>query len=246
MTQLNDILGVLSGIKSNSQSIIDSVYHRLQKVNLFNGFTKTYEPLDPENGDVFPPEYQLVQHNAEDLLLQAGQAWSRLIDGQASVDATNQHAHAALNVLGVETPELPATTLLWLEKVLVDIRTQVQAVPVLAADKVWSRDATTGLFATEDRRNIKTKKVPQVLVKYEATDKHPAQVDVYQADVTVGYWTGHDLSGAMSATRKAAILGRIEAVLEAVKLARLQANRTEAVKVEVGATLIAAILGARD
>jgi hypothetical protein len=246
MTQLGDLLGVLSGIKSATQSVIDTVYHQFQKPQLFNGFTKTYEPLDEINGDQFPPEYQLVQHNAEDLLTLNGAAWTRLIDAQAAVDATNQDARASVKVLGIETPELPATTLLWLEKALVDMRTQVQAAPVIAADKTWSRDPNTGLFKTEDRRTIKTKKVPQNHVRFEGNDKHPPQVDVYQADVTVGYWTGHDRSGAMSPTRKAAVLARIATVLEAVKLARLQANRVEAKRIDVGAQLVGAILGERD
>lgn len=43
--------------------------------------------------------------------------------------------------------------------------------------------------------------VPRNHVKAEATDKHPAQVEVYHEDVPVGYWTTVKFSGALPARR---------------------------------------------
>ena len=48
-------------------------------------------------------------------------------------------------------------------------------------------------------QTLRTKKVPRNHVKAEATEKHPAQVEVYYEDVAVGYWTTVKFSGALPA-----------------------------------------------
>lgn len=69
-------------------------------------------------------------------------------------------------------------------------------------------------------RTVRTKKVPRNHVKAEATDKHPAQVDVYYEDVPVGYWTTVKFSGALPARRVNELLDRVEKLQQAVKFAR--------------------------
>jgi hypothetical protein len=74
---------------------------------------------------------------------------------------------------------------------------------------------------------VRTKKVPRNHVKAEATEKHPAQVEVYHEDVVVGYWRTVKFSGALPAQRVNELLERVEKLQAAVKFAREDANGTE-------------------
>lgn len=242
MTRLDALLGVLSGAKSRAKSAKDTTHHLLQKAQLFNGFTKTYAPLDEENGDRFPDESQLVQHDIESELDALTGPWARLLDLQASVDRTNQDARAVVHFDGFTTDPLPTSTLLFLEKELTGLHTIVSKAPVLDPAKTWQFDPNLGLFSTEPRRTIKTRKAPRNHVRFGGDDKHPPQVDVFNADETIGHWTGVDLSGALAATRKREILARIDAAVEAVKLARHEANQTEVIDLRFGTELLNRIL----
>ena len=83
-------------------------------------------------------------------------------------------------------------------------------------------------------RTNRTKKVPRNHVKAEATEKHPAQVEVYYEDIPVGYWTTVKFSGALPAKRVSTLLERVEKLQQAVKFAREEANNAEAVDKHVG------------
>ena len=78
-------------------------------------------------------------------------------------------------------------------------------------------------------QSLKSKKVPKVLVKYEATDKHPAQTELIHEDQTVGIWTTTKLSGAISSKMKSEILARYDKWELAVKDARQRANNAKLV-----------------
>ncbi len=71
-------------------------------------------------------------------------------------------------------------------------------------------------------------------VKAQATDKHPAQVDVVHEDRVVGLWHTTKRSGAVPASRVRQLLSRVEKFQRAVKIAREGANMAEAPKVDVG------------
>jgi hypothetical protein len=76
-------------------------------------------------------------------------------------------------------------------------------------------------------RTIRTKKVPRNHVKAEATEKHPAQVEVYYEDIAIGYWNTVRFSGALPARRVNELADRVEKLQRAVKFAREEANGTE-------------------
>jgi len=92
-------------------------------------------------------------------------------------------------------------------------------------------------------QTLKTKKVPRNHVKAEATEKHPAQVDVYYEDVTVGHWRTVKFSGALPARRINELLARVEKLQEAVKFAREEANNMEVEEQKVGASVMQYLFG---
>jgi hypothetical protein len=61
-------------------------------------------------------------------------------------------------------------------------------------------------------------------VKYDAAKEHPAQTELYNADVEVGTIEEQEWSGLLTPAEKAAILARIEELTRAVRSARSRAN----------------------
>lgn len=234
MARLNQIIAVEKGVKSRSFQELTEAHHVLQKPALLAGIARTYRPKDDE-GEQLPPESTKVQINAEEVIQQTAAILTRLFDVTATKDWTNCIARADVVVDGqVLLPQVPITYLLFLEKQLVDLHTFIKKLPILDASETWSFDASANCWATEPVQTMKTKKIPRNHVKAEATEKHPAQVDVYYEDVTMGYWRTVKFSGALPAKRVSELLERVEKLQHAVKFAREEANNAEAVEQKLG------------
>ena len=234
MPKLNQIIAVEKGVKSQSFSELSDAHHALQKPTLLSGLSRTYRPKD-EEGETFPSESTRVQAKAEDIIRQTTQVMTKLFDITASKDWANCKAKADVVVDGVKLlSDVPATYLLFLEKQLVDLHTFVKKLPVLDASETWSFDSSADCFATEPIQTVKTKKVPRNHVKAEATEKHPAQVEVYYEDITIGYWRTVKFSGAMPNKRVNELLEKVEKLQQAVKFAREEANALEVEDQKVG------------
>ncbi|NIL55648.1 DUF7873 family protein [Salinispora arenicola] len=243
MPRLNQIIAVEKGIKSKSFADLTEAHHAVQKTTPLAGISRTYQPKD-EEGERLPAESTRVQIKAEDILRQVSTTLTRLFDVTATKDWTNCVAHADIVVDGqTVASEVPVTYLLFLEKQLVDLHTFVKKLPVLDAAESWVRDESTDSWRTESVRTIRTKKVPRNHVKAEATDKHPAQVEVYYEDVAVGYWTTVKFSGALPAKRVNEILDRVVKLQTAVKFAREEANNSDAVDRRIGAAVFGYLFG---
>jgi hypothetical protein len=227
MARLNQIIAVEKGIKSRSFQELTDAHHALQKPALLAGISRTYRPKD-EEGEQLPPESTKVQIKSEEIIKQTVEILTRLFDVTATKDWANGQARADVVVDGnVLLSDVPVTYLLFLEKQLVDLHTFVRKLPVLDASETWTFDASADCWATEAIQTVRTKKIPRNHVKAEATEHHPAQVEVYYEDVPVGYWRTVKFSGAMPARRVNEILERVEKLQQAVKFAREEANNVE-------------------
>ncbi|MFF3437524.1 hypothetical protein [Streptosporangium sp. NPDC002721] len=242
-TKLNQILAVEKGVKSDTQRKVTDAYHTIQKNALLSGLSRTYQPVDDE-GERLPPESTRVQVQGEELLKQVGAALTRLFDVTATKDWANCSARADVKVDGSTLLEdVPVTYLLFLEKQLVDLHTFVSKLPVLDAAETWTLDQSTDCWRTEPVKTTRTKKVPRNHVKAEATEKHPAQVEVYHEDVVVGFWTKVTFSGAVPQKRVNELLERVGRLQNAVKFAREEANGTEITYQRVGEKVLGYLLG---
>lgn len=234
MAKLNQIIAVEKGVKSRTFQELTEAHHALQKPALLAGIARTYRPKDDE-GEQLPPESTRVQVRAEEMIQQTAQILSRLFDITATKDWTNCAAQADVVVDGqVLLAKVPVSYLLFLEKQLIDIHTFVKKLPTLDSSESWTFDASADAWATDAVQTLKTKKIPRNHVKAEATEKHPAQVEVYYEDVTVGYWRTVKFSGALPAKRVSELLERVEKLQNAVKFAREEANNTEATDQKLG------------
>jgi hypothetical protein len=235
--KLNQIIAIEKGTKSRSLQELTEAHHALQKPALLSGISRTYRPKD-EEGEQLPSESTKVQIKAEDIIRDTVESLTRLFDVVATKDWANCKAKADVVVDGKKLlSNVPATYLLFLEKQLVDLQTFIKKLPVLDASETWTFDPSADCWATEPVQTVKTKKVPRNHVKAEATDKHPAQVEVYYEDITVGYWRTVKFSGALPARRVNELLARVEKLQEAVKFAREEANNMEVEDIKTGAAI---------
>lgn len=224
---LNKVIAIESGVKTGASRKETDLYHLLQKNALLNGIARTYQPKD-DDGDKLPSETTLVQVRVEKILSDLSDELTRLFDVTLTKEEGNSKAKADVVVDGVTLlKQVPVTYLLFLEKQLVNINTFVGKLPTLDPASEWVYDSNNDVFVTLPVQTVKTKKVPRNWVKAEATEKHPAQVEIFHEDVVVGYWTKVDSSGAIPATRKAELLSRVEKLITAVKFAREEANSLE-------------------
>lgn len=238
MAKLNQIIAIEKGVKTDAANSLTQAYHNLQKTPQLAGIARTYQPRDDE-GEQLPSESTRVQIRTDDLVGEVRKTLIRLFDVVATKDQANTAAKADIVVDGVTlAKDVPATYLLFLEKQLVDLATFVRKLPTLDQAEVWSWSDQAGAYATEPVKTTRTKKVPRNHVKAEATEKHPAQVEVYHEDVTVGYWTTVKFSGAVPAQKAADMLERVRKLSEAVKTAREEANSLIVTDVHVGNSLL--------
>jgi hypothetical protein len=238
-TKLNQIVAIEKGVKSKSYAELTEAHHNVQKQALLSGISRTYQPKD-EEGEQLPPESTRVQLKAEDVVRQTTANLTRLFDVTATKDWANCTARADVTVDGRPVlRDVPVSYLLFLEKQLSDLNTFVKKLPVLDAGETWTHDPSSDTWKTEPVRTLRTKKVMRNHVKAEATDKHPAQVETYNEDVTIGYWTTTKFSGAVPAQRVNELLERVDKLSQAVKFAREEANTFEVTDQHVGEAVFA-------
>ena len=233
-TTLSQILGVEKGVKNQTHEDLTRLHHDVQRTEKLAGVSRTYAPL-AEDGEQFPDETSRVQIRVEDTLQDIAKHSTRLFDTVATKDYANTEASADVVVDGhVLLSDVPATHLLFLEQELQNLHTEIKKLPILPLGEDWEHDDEAGVYASKAAQTAKGKKIPRVLVKYEATDKHPAQTEVWQEDTVVGYWTTKKFSGALPVPRKVQLLDRVRKLLDAVRFARAAANKIEVTDVKEG------------
>jgi hypothetical protein len=233
-TQLCQIIAVEKGVKSRSYAELTAAHQQVQKAPLLSGISRTYKPKDDE-GEQLPPESTRVQLRTTEVIDEVRAALTRLFDVTLTKDLGNGVAKADIVVDGKKiASEVPVTYLLFLEKQLTDLLTFVTKLPVLDAAETWTYDEAVDAYATAPTQTTRSKKIPRNHVKAEATEKHPAQVELYYEDVLVGYWTTVKYSGALPQARVTELRNRVVKLTEAVKIAREQANSTPVTDAKIG------------
>ena len=243
VTKLNQIIAVSKGVKSDTLAALTHAHREVQKQPLLSGIARTYQPKDDE-GERLPPESTRVQLTAQSVIADVRAGLVRLFDVVATLDTANTLAKADVVVDGqVLLSDVPVSYLLFLEKQLTDIHTFIQKLPVLDPAVSWTFNDAAGYYASDPVQTTRTAKVPRNHVLAEATEKHPAQVQVYHEDIIVGTWTTVRFSGALPAIEIRAMLERVTKLREAVKMAREEANGTEVTDRQLGATVLGYIFG---
>jgi len=240
MTKLHQVLALEKGLKTKREKIMTAAFQLFQKgaTGPFLGISRSYQPRD-DDGETLPGEDNRVQTRVDEQVATVVEALTELVDLTVTKDTANCGAVGTITVDGVAlATDVPVTSLLTLEKLLIDVRTLALEMPVLDPSFTWEFDDATDSYRSEVKQTTRTKKLRRSHVLYEATAEHPAQVEAYTEDVIVGDWDTIHFSGAVPATTRNAIVARVEALQKAVKVAREDANETEAPPVKIAEPLL--------
>lgn len=244
MTKLNQIIAIEKSAKNAAAHVLTKAYQNVQKAAPLSGISRTYQPLNDE-GERLPSESTRVQISAATIAADVKDVLARMFDVVATKDNTNRFAVADVVVDGKTIlTDAPVTFLLYLEKQLTDLRTFISKLPTLDPSEEWSWDDNALCYVSAPVQTVRSKKVPRNHVLAEATDRHPAQVQVWHEDVSVGTWTTVKRSGALPAREVAQALQRVEALQVAVKQAREAANQTDVSDKLVGKAITDFVFGA--
>lgn len=236
--QIHQLLAKEPTVKAAALRTLTAAHHNLGKPALLSGLARVYAPLI-DGGEQLPPESTRVQLNTLDAIAEVRGVLATLYDLTATKDAANQQARADIVVHGLTlAADVPVMTLLSLEKHLTDLSTFISKLPVADQAEDWHHDRGRGHLATHAVRTLRTRKVPRNHVKAEATDKHPAQVEVYYEDVPVGEWSTVKYSGALQLAQVAEMGRRVRELQQAVAEARQRANSTPAPAKSLGAVML--------
>jgi hypothetical protein len=237
VTELHQILAVEKGTKARVYRDVTDFHHQLQVSNTkLSGITRTYQPKD-EEGDRLPPESTLLQLRATEVIERLRTSLTELFDITLTKDTANQEAAADIIVDNdVLATDVPVSYLLFLEKQLVDLTAIISKLPVLDPAERWEYDDVADAYTTSSQ-TTRTKKILRNHVKAPATDKHPAQVEVFGEDTVVGYWTTTKFSGALPQLEVNAMKAKVIKLSNAVKSARETANSTTVTNRTIGSAV---------
>lgn len=247
-TPLHMVLAVLPDLKKKTTLIIEEGITTLtKKADHFDGVQKSFVSLQ-EGRVESPAETKNMVTTVAEKIKYVEQSIINCIDATVTMEETNGSgkATAPLEVSGVNFGTFSATTLLALEKQLERIRDLYKSIPTLDPTKTWSKDESAsmpGTFKSTAEEKFHTAKIQKPIVMYEATKEFPAQVQMTTYDEKVEKSITIYFSGKITPAQKSQILGRIDTLIAAVKVARAQANMVPIVDTKVGQKLFAFIDG---
>jgi hypothetical protein len=249
MPKLHELLAVEGNLKAQADKTRTELMGTFEKkTHLFTEKTISYKPY--EEGLPTVVESQLdIQTNVPQELKWISEFLIKSLDTSYQVAEANTIARAdvVLEDSSVLLSQIPATSLLELEKRAKELHDFVAAIPTLDPAKGFRLDPDKGqnIYRAREDRKTRTKKMNKVLTLAPPTDKHPAQVQLVTEDVPVGEITTLEWSGLITTAAKGDMLSRVEMLTRAVKKARARANEAEIAKNDnkIGAAIINFVFG---
>jgi hypothetical protein len=250
MTKLHEILAVEKTRNTAVAKLLDDTSNKFRKDQFFAGHIKTLKMLvdSPENAAIEEAarDEKALPTTVPETLEYVFDFWAKAEDITFAKNRTNQIANADLLFRGqVLVPNVPVDELLGLETRLQTLRNVMDTVPTLDASKEWkvTDNGRKGEFVTTGEEvTSKTEKTMTAVVLYEATDKHPAQIEKVTADKVVGTFKRRSISGAATSKQKADAIAILDELLVETKQARQRANSVEVINEKIGNTIANLIL----
>lgn len=231
MAKLHELLATSSSIEAQSAKVITDLTNTFQKKShLFGETIVTTTNIEGDSAPVTDTQSS-IQTTVYRELKWVSELIAKSFDINYQIDSANTLAQADVVLEDGTTllTGIPATALLQLEKSLRKVQELATAIPTLDPAKGFSSDTVRGLgyFQARPVNKIKTKKTKTILTLAQATDKFPAQVQVYDEDVKVADVVQNEWSSLITPAEKADIIDRIDQLIRAVKKARSRANEQE-------------------
>lgn len=224
--KLHELLAVESSLETQAQKVRKDLENTFEKKrHLFEKKQLLFTP-SAEGAQQSVEQQQDIQTTVEKEIKWIRPHISKSLDSSYQVAEANMLARADI-VLEDDTviaKDVPATSLLELQKRLAEIMELAKSIPTLDPAKGFSMDEQSKLYKAREIKKPRTTKQPKVIIKYEATKEHPAQTELYSADVVLGMIEEQEWSGLMTPADKADLLDRVEKLTRAVRSARSRAN----------------------
>ena len=214
-----------------------------KKTELFMGYSKRLRMFDEARRveEAAASEDRTVTTSVDEKLAYIWEHVVPYLDLLAQKEFTNRNATGNLEVDGeIILENVPATLLLTIEQKLTKLREVYETIPTLTPGVNW-------IPADEIGRGVMKAEVPETTQKtentithkvlYDATDKHPAQIEKWTDKKQVGEYTTHKFSGMVTPRQKSDLLSKIDALIMAAKKGRMQANSAEVVSTSIGEKL---------
>lgn len=231
MAKLHELLAVESNLSDQANKTredLTATFHG--KRHLFEEKKVTFI-ANEENSQRVTEEQQDIQSTVAKEFEWFTGIMAKAIDADHNIDEANTQARADVELEDgtVIVKGIPATSLLQLERRITEMRGLVDAAPTLDPAKGFQPDPQRGhgFYQARLQARDRTKKIPTTLVKYPATDKHPAQTEVFMEDKPVGKIETQEWSAMLTPATKTELLDRCDILLRAVKKARAKANDIE-------------------
>ncbi len=221
---------------TEARSTIQKLFARS---TVFNGSTRIYRPKD-ENGEQDAPKSVPGQTRGTDVYQQLDSVIRQFVDTIATCEYGEAQARASVVVDGmVILRDAPAIFLIQFERFLDELITLVKQTPLLDVSEHWTFNAEQNCYISDEVLIGRTKKMPRPIVKAEATDRFPAQVDMWTDDVTVGFYHEVKRSSALPAKTVDDLVARLHKLKQHVTFAREEANRADVELQTVAETVLA-------
>ncbi len=244
--QFHQLLAKFPDKDGAAKKILSELIKTLTKSDMFDGFTRTYEPFE-EGGEKQPDEFKEMVTTVDEKLSFSLPIIAEGVDIALSREASNASGKlkARLIVDGKDYGEFDAQVLLHLEKVLRDVRNVAEHLPTVDMTHSWTNNDDERIGSLVDRDIVTYRYVEETVpvVLYEATEKHPAQVKEGKKRAQVGKFTTRNVTGRITPAQKAEIMSRIDRFLVAVNGARSEANSNVATNVTLAKEIFSDIFG---
>ena len=247
MTLLHELLAVEPDVVSVTNNVMEEAKNTFsKKSDHFLGQARTVKYLVENRSNEDTADSKEIVTTVDDKLSYVLSNAARMYDVLLQKDTANTLAVTDLVIDGKTIATgLPGVFLLGMETRLKALREVVLAIPTLEPAIAWVLDQNKGkgIYRAPPATTMKTEKVLEHKILVAATDKHPAQVEKWTADVTVARVDTIRFSGMWTTARKSEVLSRLDKIMAAVKQARMRANLVEVPKVNIGKALTDYLLG---
>lgn len=226
--KLHELLAVESNLETQATKVRSDLANTFEKKrHLFEEKRLLFTP-NAEGAQTVTEQQSDIQSTVRKELDWIRPHLAKALDASYMVAEANTAARAdiVLEDGDVIAKDVPATSLLELQKRLAEILGLAQTIPTLDPAKGFVADSQRGegFYKAREVRKTRTTKQPKVIIKYEATKEHPAQTELYSADLPLGIIEEQEWSGMLTPGEKAEVLNRIEKLSRAVRSARSRAN----------------------
>lgn len=249
MAKVHELLAVNGSLKMQADKVRSELMHTFEKkTHLFTEKIVSYKPAG--EGDIVVESQLDLQSTVPRELVWISEFLAKSLDVSYQLAEANTRARADV-VLDEGEPamlsQIPATSLLELEKRCKELLDFVTKIPTLDPASGFAPDPSkgAGIFRARDDKRGRTKKVSKPMTLAKATDKHAEQVQLVTEDVIIGELTTMEWSGLLTTADKGDMLSRVEKLTRAVRKARSRANETnlDTTGMTIGTTLINYVFG---